>query len=326
MISILILTRNEELDLPGCLASVDWSDDVHVFDSCSTDRTAEIARAAGVHLWQRAFDNYAAQRNAALEGIQFKHEWIFILDCDERLNPALYEEMKTATASAPDDVHAFRVRRNDYFLGAWLKHAQIMPFYTRLVRRGKARYTREINEVLEVSGRIGDLHTRFEHHPFSKGLGRWFEKHNLYSTMEARIVAERSFVADASWKSALLERDFHKRRRAQKALFYCMPCRPLLRWAYMMIYRGGVLDGYPGWTYATLQAFYEYSIVLKTRELLSRRETTGCQPASSPLRPLPALRINSVISAPAHGTSVFPLSIGDGTLAGSTDQVRAHSI
>ncbi len=298
MISVLILTKNEEHDLPGALASVSWSDDVHVWDSCSTDRTPEIARAAGVHLHQRPFDNYAAQRNAALSTIRFKHEWLFLLDCDERLNTALYEEMKAAIAAAPADVDAFRIRRNDFFLGSWLKHAQIMPFYTRLVRRGAARYTREINEVAEVDGRILELKTRFEHHSFSKGLARWVEKHNVYSTMEAKIVADQSFLADARWKTALFEKDFHKRRRAQKAIFYRMPARPLLRWAYLMFFRGGVLDGYPGWTYATLQAFYEYLIVLKTRELLAG-------------------------PAPAPARSAMPRSRGNGTLAGSVPQLRS---
>ena len=271
MISILILTRNEETDLPGCLESVAWSDDVHVFDSCSTDRTRQIAREAGVHLAERPFDNYASQRNAALDSLPFKHEWVFILDCDERLSPQLYEEMKAAIAAAPGNLDAFRVRRNDYFLGTWLKHAQIMPFYTRLVRHGHARYARAVNEILEVDGRIGDLHTPITHYPFSKGLARWFEKHNLYSSMEARIVAEQSFLADACWKTALLGKDFHQRRRAQKAIFYCLPCRPLVRWSYMMLYRGALLDGYAGWTYAALQAIYEYFIVLKTRELLTRQ-------------------------------------------------------
>ena len=273
MISILILTKNEELDLPGCLASVAWSDDVHVFDSCSTDRTADIARRAGVHLAERLFDNYAAQRDAALEQLPFKYEWVFLLDGDERSTPELAKEMRAAVAAAPADLNAFRVRRRDYFLGAWLRHAQIMPFYTRLVRRGRIRYTRAVNEVLEVKGRTGDLSEPFDHHPFSKGLVRWVDKHNLYSTMEARIVAERSFRADASWKLALLGKDFHQRRRAQKSIFYSLPARPLVRWLYILLYRGGVLDGYPGLTYATLQAFYEYLIVLKTRELRSSQPT-----------------------------------------------------
>ena len=271
MISVLILTKNEELDLPACLASVAWSDDVHVIDSCSTDGTAEIARRAGVHLAERPFDNYAAQRNAALEQLPFKYEWIFLLDGDERSTPELAKEMRAAVSAAPANVNAFRVRRRDYFRGALLRHAQIMPFYTRLVRRGRVRYTRAVNEVLLVDGQTGQLSKPFDHHPFSKGLARWLEKHNVYSTMEARIVAERSYRVDASWRLALFGHDFHKRRRAQKAIFYSLPLRPLVRWLYIMLYRGGILDGYPGFAYATLQAFYEYLIVLKTREIEAAR-------------------------------------------------------
>lgn len=88
MISILILTRNEQRDLPDCLASVDWSDDIHVFDSFSTDDTVAIAQAAGAHVHQRVFDDYATHRNAALTTIPFKHPWVFLLDADERPTPS----------------------------------------------------------------------------------------------------------------------------------------------------------------------------------------------------------------------------------------------
>jgi glycosyltransferase involved in cell wall biosynthesis len=84
MISVLILTRNEQQDLPACLASVAWSDDIHVFDSFSTDSTIDIATSAGAHVHQRVFDDYATHRNAALRGISFKHPWLFLLDADER--------------------------------------------------------------------------------------------------------------------------------------------------------------------------------------------------------------------------------------------------
>ena len=100
MISVLILTRNEQLDLPGCLASVAWSDDVHVFDSHSTDATPDIARAAGAHLHQRVFDDYATHRNAALQ-LPFDHPWVLILDADERPTPSLSSEMQTAATQAP---------------------------------------------------------------------------------------------------------------------------------------------------------------------------------------------------------------------------------
>lgn len=282
MISVVILTKNEEHDLPGCLASVSLCDDVHVFDSCSTDRTVELARAMGAHVHLRPFDSYAAQRNAALDTIQFKHPWVFILDADERLNPEVWNEAVQRTRAAGPELNAFRIRRDDHFLGRHLRYAQMMALYTRLVRVGHVRYTRAINEFLEVEGETGQLKNRFHHYSFSKGLHRWFEKHNLYSSMEARIVAERSFCDDASLRTALLHHDFHTRRRAQKAIFYLMPGRPLLRWAYLMFVRGGVLDGKAGLVYATLQAMYEWQIVLKTREMAEDNSRGGHMHALTP--------------------------------------------
>ena len=275
MISIVILTKNEERDLPECLRSVPWCDDVHVFDSHSTDRTADIAESMGAEVHRRRFDSYAEQRNAALDTIPFRHPWVFILDADERLNAAVWFEALEAVKAAREEVHAFRVRRDDYFLGRHLRHAQMMSLYTRLVRVGYVRYTRAVNEFLEVRGETGELRNRFSHYSFSKGMGRWFEKHNQYSSMEASIVADRSFATEADLWTALFHGDFHTRRRAQKAIFYLMPGRPLLRWAYLLFVRGGVLDGKAGMTYATLQAMYEWQIVLKTRELRAARAGAG---------------------------------------------------
>ena len=150
-ISVLILTKNEAHDLPGCLQSVEWSDDVHVFDSLSTDETTQIARASGASVTQRAFDGYAAQRNAALHGLAFKHPWVLILDADERVPASSAEVMAGFVAEAPVSVDACRMRRRDYFLGAWLAHAQISPYYIRLVRPTQVHYEREINEVLKVN-------------------------------------------------------------------------------------------------------------------------------------------------------------------------------
>jgi len=266
MISVLILTRNEAPDLPGCLASVTWSDDVHVFDSFSTDTTPEIARAAGAHLYQRSFDDYATHRNAALR-LPFTHPWLLILDADERPTPALCAEMRIAVENAPANVSGFRVRRRDYLFGTWLKHAQISPFYIRLVRPERSHYSRPINEVIEVKGQITDLKEPLDHFPFSKGIAHWISKHNTYSTMEAELIVSGQGLLQPSWRTALRDPDFHSRRLHQKALFYKLPARPLLKWLYMLMVRGSFLDGRAGVTYATLQAIYEWLIVLKVAEL-----------------------------------------------------------
>jgi len=262
--SVLIFTRNEEQDLPGCLASVSWSDDVHVFDSFSTDRTADVAIAFGADFQQRKFDNYASQKNAGLHGLKFRYDWVLLLDADERVPAPLTEEMKKFVTAAPGAVSAARLRRRDFFMGTWLKHAQISPFYIRLVRPQKARFEREVNEVMRIEGEIRDLDEPFDHFPFSKGVRHWMDKHNSYSTMEAKIAFDSQVsVPRYSLKRAIFERDFHQRKYHQKGLFAKLPLRPLIKCAYMMVVRHAFLDGRAGVAYAVLQSVYEYLIVLK---------------------------------------------------------------
>jgi glycosyltransferase involved in cell wall biosynthesis len=271
MVSVLILTLNEEQDLPGCLDSVAWCDDIHVFDSNSTDRTVEIAREHGASVTARTFDTYARQRNAAMQ-LPFRHAWVLVLDADERATPELSLEVQRAATEASPDVNAFRIRRRDFLWGTWLRHAQLTPYYVRLLRAGKVHYTRDINEFVEVEGETGQLSAPLDHMAFSKGLAHWVAKHNQYSTAEAELLATGDAVRDASLQDALFAPDFHDRRAAQKALFYHMPARPLLKWIYMMFVRGAVLDGAAGVMYATLQSFYEYLIEVKSREIQRRRK------------------------------------------------------
>ena len=272
MISVLILTRNEAEDLPGCLASVAWSDDVHVYDSFSTDDTVGIAQSAGAHVRQRTFDGYATQRNSALEECPFQHEWVLILDADERVPADTASSMRALVSAVPDRVCGYRLRRRDHFEGRWLRHAQMTPHYIRLVRRGSARYHREVNEVLEVRGEVVDSGLCFDHHPFSKGIGHWIRRHERYACMEAgRLLQERSGDFGFSLSKALFDRDFNVRRYHWKGLFYRLPMRPLIKWCYLMFWRRAFLDGGPGIRYAGLQAFYEHMIDLHRREL-GRRE------------------------------------------------------
>jgi hypothetical protein len=138
----------------------------------------------------------------------------------------------------------------------------------RLVRVGRAHYEREINEVLVVDGDIVDLTQPFLHYPFSKGIDHWISKHNTYSRMEAELVSKGAFIKP-DWKIALFGRDFGERRVHQKAIFYGLPARPIIKLFYMLVVRRAFLDGWPGIRYSVLQAIYEYFIVLKTKELQS---------------------------------------------------------
>ncbi|HEV2275847.1 MAG TPA: glycosyltransferase family 2 protein [Acidobacteriaceae bacterium] len=271
MISVLILTKNEERNLPACLETVKWSDDIHVLDSHSTDATVDIAKSHGSRVWFRPFDSFSAQQNWALSNIDFKYPWVFYFDADERVTPQLAAAMQKAVQS-PGDAVAFRLQRRDFFLDKWLKHVQVTAFYPRLFRPEKMRYERLGHPVSVPDGPVAQVDGYLDHFPFSKGIAEWIDKHNVYSSMEAQqIVENRAANAEWSLRKALSASDFNERRRHQKELFYRLPFRPFVKFTAVYLIKRGFLDGYAGLTYSILIGFYEYMIVLKTRELIRQR-------------------------------------------------------
>ncbi|EMG36479.1 glycosyl transferase [Desulfocurvibacter africanus PCS] len=328
MISVLILTLDEEANLPACLDSVRFSDDLHVLDSGSSDRTADIARARGARVTQRPMDDWASQLNFAMRELPFRHPWVFMIDADERASPDLVQAMLKAVgvsrpaerfaeseahlsplqfankhrgsrgASAPGgwglgrakpfpiperdaqptgDIAAFSIRRRDFFLdGRELRRVQATPRYVRLFRPERVSFSRLVNPVTHVHGPVGRLDGDLLHYPFSKGLAQWIARHNSYSTLEARQELEQE-ARDGSRISlrGLLHPDLGERRRQQKLLLARLPMRSLARFLALYAARGGFLDGRAGLAYALLQAWYEYMIVLKKREMLAFAKRRG---------------------------------------------------
>ena len=273
MISILILTLNEENNLPACLETCKWSDDIHVLDSYSTDSTVKIAQAYGAKVWFRKFDNFSQHQNWALQNIPFKHPWVFYFDADERITSQLAESMQAAVQD-PGDAVAFRLQRRDFFLGQWLRHVQMTPFYDRLFRPEKMRYERLGHCISLPDGPVAAIPGYLDHFPFSKGIGEWIAKHNFYSEQEARqILVNRAEKGGVSIHKALFEKNAHQRRRYLKELYYRMPARPLLKFLVMYIGKRGFMDRRAGFVYSVLIAFYEYMIVLKMRELEQLQDT-----------------------------------------------------
>jgi glycosyltransferase involved in cell wall biosynthesis len=274
-ISILILTKNEQADLPGCLKSVFWSDDIHIYDSMSTDNTIAIAKDFGAKITRRNYyknklafgGDESAHRNWGLSKISFKYPWVFVMDADERMTRELVDAAIDAIQSKNNTV-AFRVVRRDFLNGIWLKHAQASPYYIRLFQPKKIHYERLINPTTIVNGEIGEISGYLDHFPFSKGIGHWFEKHNFYSQLEAeQIIKNKSRHISFSLYKVFFLKDFNERRFHQKELFYRLPFRPFLKFIILYFVKRGFLDGSAGFQYAVLQSIYEYFIVLKTREL-----------------------------------------------------------
>jgi len=284
MLSVLILTFNEEYDLPGCLASLSWCDDIVVYDSYSTDLTQQIAKDSGARFIQRhgqdpsiSFGgNEALHRTWGIHHIPFNYPWLLVLDADERLSPNALHEIESvlnglqpqrSDLTSPSPV-AFQLRRRDFFQGRHLKHVQSTPWYIRLFRPAFVHYERLVNPITVVDGPVASLQCYIDHYPFSKGLSHWISRHNTYSTLEAmQLCSDGSYSQQASFVGALFSPYFYQRRAQQKQLFMRLRARPLLKFLWLYLLKRGFLDGAQGFTYALLQSIYEYFIVLKVREL-----------------------------------------------------------
>jgi len=271
-VSVLILTLNEEINLPACLASVQWSDDVVVLDSFSQDRTVEIARAFGARIYQRRFDGEHGQRSYGLTEIVYKNAYLYMPDADEVTPADLRDEILAIAADPSRPEVAFRVRFKTLFMGQWLRHSSLYPTWiVRLAKPSRIRFERETNLRVIADGPEGELRGHLLHYTFNNGLNAWFEKHNRYSWHEARE-SLKSLASDrVDWREILRGRGA-VRRRALKALSFRLPCRPLLRFLYMYGLRGGFLDGRSGFVYCRLLMTYETMIVTKMMEIRRREQ------------------------------------------------------
>jgi glycosyltransferase involved in cell wall biosynthesis len=270
-VSVLILTLNEELNVGECIDSCSWSDDLVVFDSCSGDRTREIALSKGARVFQRPFDDYAAQRNAALSGVAYANPWVLMVDADERVPADLAAEIADSLRTADARVVMFRMRRKDFFLGKWLKRSSGYPtWFGRLVQPRRVRVQREYNEEYIADGDVAHLKAHLHHLPFNKGVDYWYERHNRYSSVEAMLIQKSRRAPVSSFN--ILTADPIERRRRLKQIAYRIPLRPLVVFIYLYIVRMGILDGRAGFYFSRMRAAYEMMIDLKIMELERRKQ------------------------------------------------------
>lgn len=261
--SVLVLTLNEERDLPRCLASVAACDDVVVLDSGSADQTRALAAAAGARVFHRDFDNFAGQRNHAQQSVPFRHAWVFHLDADEQMTAELAAECDAAARRSEYD--GFFVAPRMMYSGRWIPHCTDYPAYqARFVRAPQFRFVQVGHGQREDPRmRLGHLRANYLHDLSSGGDGEWIEKHHRYAREEARTHAASGPL---DW-FALVARDPLVRRRALKRASYGLPGRPMLRFLYQYGLRRGFLDGRPGLQYCRLLARYESFAVAELRRL-----------------------------------------------------------
>ncbi len=279
-ISILIPAKNESANLAACLETCRFANEVIVIDSSSEDDTAKIATTMGARVvnfaWNRAFPK---KKNWALANVTWANDWVFILDADERITPALAEELRQTVASPQCD--GYYVNRRFWFMGGWLWHCGYYPSWNlRFFRHALGRYEQlagvidtgsgdnEVHEHVLLQGRTGFLQAEMEHHAFPS-ISVWVEKHNRYSNWEARLLDSKRGGAAAA--SAPITPALARKRRL-KHLASRLPFRPTLRFLYHYVIRRGFLDGYRGFVFCRLMGFYEFLSIAKTRE--QQRDST----------------------------------------------------
>lgn len=287
-LAVVILTRDEEQNLPYALATVaGWASEVWVVDAGSIDRTVDIAAAAGATVVSHAFAGYAAQRTWALRSLPFGVDWVLFLDADEAVMPALREELRAVLASPPAGVSGFYVKRRFVFLGRWLRHGGYYPVWLlRVVRHAVARCEeRGVDEHLLVDGATARLRHDLLHED-RRPLSRWVDRHVRYAALAA---ADFEAAPAAGGVTARLRSDqpVERSRWWYDRVYRRLPLgvRALVFFGYRYVLRGGFLDGREGFLYYVLQVLW-YRALIDANILEARRARGSAR--GDPAAPSPA--------------------------------------
>ena len=185
-LTAVILTLNEAEHIQACIESLHWADRVMVFDSYSQDETVALAQAAGAELLQSKFENYAQQRNAALDAIET--DWVFFVDADERGTEELGQEIRRVIAERLE--LGWNVPRHNYIFGKLTLGAGWYPDYQlRLFKHGKVHYERPVHEIAVVDGQIGHLENVLIHHNY-RDVAHFHHTQRAYTTYDAKILKD----------------------------------------------------------------------------------------------------------------------------------------
>ena len=244
-VSVTVITKNEAADIAAALASVHWADEIVVVDSESTDDTVALARQVTERVIVRPWAGYVAQKNFAAS--LASHDWILSLDADERITPALAQEIQ-ATLNNPTHT-AYRIPRVTWHLGRWIRTTDWYPDdQLRLYDRRSAKWTgRYVHEAVTVNGTIGRLNGEIEHYAY-RDISDHLETIDRYTTYAAMQMKE------TGRRAGLLQLAGH----------------PPLAFLRNYIARGGIRDGVPGFIISSLNAYYVFLKFAKLRELQVR--------------------------------------------------------
>lgn len=265
-ITVVILTKNEEEVIVNAIKSAEHHfSEIIVLDSFSDDSTVELALLNSAKVFQNTFFGYASQRNFALKEMSKVNEWVLFLDADEVISEELVHELHQVFKRLVTEGFGMAyLRRKDFFMGQWIRRSSGYPtWFGRLCHAPSVRVEREINEEYHCDLQTMRLSGHLLHYPFAKGLAYWIDRHNRYSTAEAKEKVNSPRIEPR----LIFTRDPGLRRKGLKQLYMLLPFRPLVGFLYLYVLNGGFLDGKAGLRFAILRAFYEFLIDLKLDEI-----------------------------------------------------------
>ncbi|MSQ64306.1 MAG: glycosyltransferase family 2 protein [Betaproteobacteria bacterium] len=244
-LSVVLITHNAAAELPQCLASVAFADEVVVVDSGSSDGTAEIATRYGARVVAKDWLGFGRQKQFAVE--QAAHDWVLCLDADERVSPELAASVVRALQAPAAPV--YRMARCNRFLGRWLRHGEGYPDWSpRLFDRRHARWSDDgVHEKVLYAASPGTLEGDLLHES-GEDLGRYLEKQNRYTALAAQ--------------------ELH--RRGQRAGLAQLALSPLLRFFKFYLLRLGFLDGLPGLVHISIgcmNSFMKYAKLIELQRI-----------------------------------------------------------
>ncbi|MHC4414248.1 MAG: WcaF family extracellular polysaccharide biosynthesis acetyltransferase [Planctomycetota bacterium] len=286
MLDVMVITYNEELNLPHCLAALQgWCNKIFIVDSGSTDRTAEIARTYGADVVHHDWEGYARQKNWALDNLPFESRWVLIVDADEVITRPLQQRLVETAFKPIDQVpeNGFFINRLTYFLGKPIRHCGYFPSWNlRFFKRDKGRYEdREVHEHVIIEGQVGYMREPMIHDD-RRGLEHYFAKHNRYSTLEARTLLEQMMSRSAPRQPAKIAAKTRHHRLLKRYITPHLPVPSVWRFLYMYVLRLGVLDGRAGLAFCRFIGMYERMVSLKLKELRRQAKTADLRAASGP--------------------------------------------